>query len=191
MSAFPPARGGGLVGAFAHMADRIVDAMQRLFGFQYTRNAEHYIYHATVQTGATDAIGTQYNQAIRVTQEADFVATRLNAIARIASTGVVLGISSANAGAAGDFPDAPFLLQITDGSTDRQLHSAPVDTLAAYGTYGGLPGIWARPRLFARNTTISLSLTSLKLPTSAWDYRIEMLGWKIYDAQALDLTSRS
>lgn len=188
MSAVPPPK-GGLVGAFDHLAGKIVRALQQLFGFQYSRNAEHYIYTASVVTGATDAIGTQYQTAIRVTQEADFVCTRLNGNARLA-TGVLIGMSSANAGVGGDLPDMPTLMQITDGSTDRQLHSAPVDVALAYGTIGGLPGIWARPRLFARNTTISIALTSLKLPTAAWTYRIVLIGWKIYDAQALDLTSR-
>lgn len=179
-----------LVAAFDHLAGKIVRAMQQLFGFQYSRNAEHYVYSATVTTGATDAIGTEYNTAIRITQEADFVATRLNGNARIASTGVLVGMSSANAGVGGDLPDMPITLQIVDGSTDRQLHNEAADVALVYGTIGGLPGIWARPRLFARNSTITLRLTSLKLPTSAWDYRISVIGWKIYDAQALDLTSR-
>lgn len=180
-----------IIQAFDRLASRIVDAMHRLFGFQYSRNAEHYVYHTSITTGATDAIGTAYTGAIRVTQEADFICTRLNANARISSTGVLLGMSSANAGAAGDNPDAPFLLLITDGSTDRQLSSEAVDTALAYGTQGGLPGVWARPRLFARNTTITLRLTSLKLPTSAWVYRIAMIGWKVYDAKSLDNTSRA
>lgn len=192
MSAIP---GGGrpsaLVAAFDRLAGRIVQALQSLFGFQYSRNAEHYIYGVTVATnGATDAIGTIYNTAIRITQEADFVATRLNGNARINGTGILIGGSSANGGAAGDMPDMPVTLQIIDGSTDRQLHSQAIDVALAYGTFGGLPGVWARPRLFARNTVISLALTSLKLPTAAWDYRIVFIGWKIYDAQALDLTSR-
>ena len=186
----PGPRPSALVSAFDHLAGKIVRALQQLFGFQYSRNAEHYIYGTTVTTGAADAIGTTYNTAIRITQEADFIATRLNGNARIASTGVLVGMSNANAGAAGDQPDMPVTLQIVDGSTDRQLHSEQVDVALAYGTWGGLPGIWARPRLFARNTTISLAFTSLKLPTSAWNYRIILIGWKIYDAQALDLTSR-
>lgn len=192
MSAFPPRRGGGgLVGAFAHMADRIVDALNQLFGFQYTSNAEHYEYGVTIRTGSTDAIGTSYNAQVSITQEADFIATRLNANARIAGTGVIIGMSSANAGAAGDLPDAPFTLQIVEGSNDRQLHNQAIDASIGYSTYGGLPGIWARPRLFARNTIITYTLTSLKLPAAAWDYRIVLIGWKIYDARALNLTSRS
>ncbi len=181
----------GLIAAFDRLASKVVGSLHQLFGFQYSRNAEHYVYSVQVLTGADDAIGTQYQTAIRITQEADFVATRLNANARIAPTGQLIGMSSANGAAAGDFPDAPFVLQIVDGSTDRQLHNQAVDASLAYGTYGGLPGIWARPRLFARNTTISLQLNSLKLPNSqVWVYQIAFLGWKIYDAQALDLTSR-
>lgn len=179
------------------LAREITKTLQGLFGFQYSRNAEHYIYGATVVSGDADAIGTVYNTSIRVTQEADFIATRLNASTRISTSGTgslvgaLLG-ASINTAAAGDLPDVPATLQIIDGSTDRQLHSEDVDLFAAYGTWGGLPGVWARPRLFARNTTISLRLTSLKtVPASTnWTYRLVMIGWKIYDSTALDLTSR-
>lgn len=183
--------GSALVAAFDTLARRVVGALHSLFGFQYSRNAEHYIYAASVTTGATDAIGTTYNISVRVTQEADFVCTRLNANARVSGTGIIQGMSATSLGAAGDLPDAPYTLQIIDGSTDRQLHSAAMDAALAYGTYGGLPGIWARPRLFARNSTISITVVSLKLPTVALVYRLAFIGWKIYDAQALDLTSRS
>jgi len=182
---------GALEQSFWLMAREITRTLHQLFGFQFSTNAEHFVFRARVTTGATDTIGTNYNQQLQVTNDADFVCTRLNALARRVDTGVVIGISSANTSAAGDFPDAPFDLQIIDGGKDRQLHSNPVDTIAAYGTYGGLPGIWGRPRLFARNTTITLQLTSLKLPTTAWRYELAFIGWKIYDLGALDLTSRS
>lgn len=179
-----------LVQAFDWMAKNIVAALHELFGFQFSTNAEHFVYRFRVTTGATDAIGTQYNGQLQVTNDADFVCTRLNGLARLVSTGVVIGTSSAAGSAAGDFPDLPVDLQIVDGGKDRQLHNQAVDFLAAYGTYGGLPGIWGRPRLFARNTTINLTLTSLKLPTSALRYELAFIGWKIYDMSALDLTSR-
>lgn len=181
-----------LVAAFDLMATKVVHSLHQLFGFQYTRNAEHYVYSASITTGTADALGTVYNSSIRVTQEADFIATRLNGSVRISTTGILIGISGV-VGVAGDLPDMPVALLITDGSSDRQLSNEPVDVFATYGTWGGLPGIWARPRLFARNTTISLQLTSLKVvPASTiWVYRIVLIGWKIYDAQALDLTSRS
>lgn len=179
-----------IISGMDRLASRVVDAMHRLFGFQYSRNSEHYVYHTSITTGATDVVGTAYTGAIRVTQEADFICTRLNANARILTTGILIGTSSANGGAAGDTPDAPFTLLITDGSTDRQLSSEAVDVGLVYGAQGGLPGVWARPRLFARNTTVTLRLTSLKVPLAAWVYRIALIGWKVYDVQSLDNTSR-
>lgn len=193
MTAIPPPGGNGsaLVRAFDRMAGRIVQSLHDLFGFQYSRNAEHYVYQVLQQAASGDGVGASYATSIRVTQEADFIATRLNANARINSTGVLIGTSSANAGAAGDYPDAPFTLLITDGSTDRQLSNQAVDAMLVYGSQGGLPGVWARPRLFARNTTISLQLVNLKAPNATWDYRVAFIGWKVYDAGALDLTSRT
>lgn len=184
--------GGLLLRGLDQLAKNILAGLHQLFGFQYSRNAEHYVFSVTQGTGTQDAAGTTYNTAIRVTQEADFVATRLNAGARISSStgqGNVIGLSAA-AAAAGDFPDAPFTLLITDGSTDRQLSNEGVDAMLAYGTYGGLPGVWARPRVFARNSTIQLRLVSLKpVPASTtWAYRVHIIGWKIYDVSALDNT---
>lgn len=188
--------GNGVLQGMSLLGDRLTKKLHELFGLQYARNAEHYIYEVTQTTGTADAAGTTYNAAIRITQEADFVATRLQITTRIVSvgTGVVgalVGVSN-NQQVAGDWPDAPLTLQIVDGSTDRQLHSESIDAFGAYGTQGGLPGVWARPRLFARNTTLSLRLTSLKaVPASTvWAYRIQLIGWKIYDARALDLTTR-
>lgn len=190
----PNGRGGGglLMAGLDRLASRILTGLHQLFGFQYSRNAEHYVFSATQVTGTADAAGTNYNLAIRITQEADFVATRLNSDARISTAtgqGNVIGLSAA-AAAAGDLPDAPFSLLITDGSSDRQLSNEPVDAMLAYGTYGGLPGVWARPRVFARNTAISLRLTSFKpVPSDVqWAYRVHVIGWKIYDVAALDNT---
>ena len=196
MTAIPPnggSKGGGLLLAgLDRLASRILAGLHQLFGFQYSRNAEHYVFSATQATGTADAAGTTYNTAVRITQEADFVCTRLNCGTRISSgtgTGNVIGTSAAT-GAAGDFPDAPFSLLITDGSTDRQLSNEAVDAMLAYGTYGGLPGVWARPRVFARNSTISLRLVSFKaVPSSTqWNHRLHFIGWKIYDVAALDNT---
>lgn len=184
--------GGLLLRGLDNLAQKILAGLHQLLGFQYSRNAEHYVFSATQATGTADAAGTTYNTAIRVTQEADFVATRLNCGARISSAtgaGNVIGVSAA-AAAAGDWPDAPFALLITDGSSDRQLSNEAVDAMLAYGTMGGLPGVWARPRVFARNSTIQLRLTSFKpVPVSTqWTYRLHFIGWKVYEVQALDNT---
>lgn len=186
-------KGGGLLmAAMDSLAAKILAGLHQLLGFQYSRNAEHYVFSATQTTGTQDAAGTTYNTAVRITQEADFVCTRLNCDARIFSAtgaGNVIGMSAA-AAAAGDMPDAPFTLMITDGSSDRQLSNESVDAMLAYGTWGGLPGVWARPRLFARNSTIQLRITSLKpVPASTqWAYRLHFIGWKVYDVTALDNT---
>lgn len=179
------------------LSTKIVNALHGLFGFQYSRNAEHYVYEVTIPTGSADVAGTTYANSIRITQEADFVSTRLQAGSRILTSGTaslvgaVIGLS-VNSAAAGDLPDAPFTLLITDGSTDRQLSNEAIDPMLVYGTFGGLPGVWARPRLFARNTVIGLRLTSLKAvaESTTWSHRVALIGWKIYDATALDLTSR-
>lgn len=206
MTPMPPAPGNnGPMGALARavlngfdkVAKRITDTLQGLFGFQYARNVEHYVYETTQATGTNDAAGTTYNTGFTVTQEADFVCTRLNCTARISTSGTAANIGtmigiSGSAAVAGDLPDAPFTLLITDGGSDRQLSNEAVDAFGAYGTWGGLPGVWARPRLFGRNSRVAYRLTSLKLvPASvAWTYRIIAIGWKVYDAQSLDLTTR-
>lgn len=184
--------GGLLLRGLDSLAAKILAGLHQLLGFQYSRNAEHYVFSATQATGTADPAGTTYNAAIRVTQEADFVATRLNCGTRISSAtgaGNVIGNSAATA-AAGDWPDAPFTLLITDGSSDRQLSNEAVDAMLTYGTMGGLPGVWARPRVFARNATIQLRLTSLKpVPASViWTHRLVFIGWKVYELQALDNT---
>lgn len=193
----PSSPGSILIQGLDRLASRVVSALHSLFGFQYSRNQEHYVFQVTQIGGTADAIGTVFNTAINITQEADFVCTRLNCNARISTSGTstLVGAmvgASVNSAAAGDWPDAPFTLLITAGSTDRQISNQPVDAALVYGTQGGLPGVFARPRLFARNTTVSLQITSLKtVPASTvWTYRIAMIGWKIYDASALDNTSR-
>lgn len=184
--------GGLLMAGMDRLAASILKGLHQLFGFQYSRNAEHYVYSSTLITTTAAAAGTNLNTAVRVTNEADYVATRLNVGARVStSTGIggVIGLST-NAAAAGDLPDAPVALLITDGSSDRQLSNEAVDAMLAYGTFGGLPGVWARPRVFARNSTIALSATLLKTVPDAtqWAIRFHFIGWKIYDVQALDNT---
>lgn len=205
MTAVPPPGQNGpqfalaraIVRGFDNVAKTVTNALQGLFGFQYSKNVEHYVYQVTQATGTADATGSTYSTGIAITQEADFVCTRLNTSTRISTSGTaalvgsLVGVSN-SASVAGDMPDAPFTLLITDGGSDRQLSNEAVDAFPVYGTQGGLPGVWARPRLFGRNSRIGLRLTSLKpVPAStAWTYRIALIGWKIYDATSLDLTSR-
>lgn len=193
-SARPAPNPGFFVDLIDRLAGQIVQAIHQIFGFQYSRNSEHYIYQRTIATVASDALGTVYNDSIRITQEADFVCSRLNCNVRNSVGGILIsqaGATMAGVAATGDRADFPYTLLITDGSTDRQLSNEPVDGLLCFGIMGGLPGLWARPRLFARNTVLSLRLTSLRANGNFISHiRVAFIGFKIYDARSLDLTAR-
>jgi len=185
------------VSALDRLAFKIVEGISKVFGLQYKKGTEHYIYVDRSVTALNYAVGQRITGSIRITQEADFVCTRTNVGSRFllsgtpALVGAFIGTSSSTA-VAGDWPDPAFRLQITDGGTDRELHSEPVDAFVAYGTNGGLPGIWSKPRLFDRNSNIKVTYELLK-PSAAGDQlelEAQFIGWKIYDVESQDLTSR-
>jgi len=189
---------GIFVQAVDRLAFKVIEALHRLFGFQYSRNQEFYVYQKTFTPDAGAAAGTSLTGSIRITQEADFVATRMNILCRVKTkgtngndVGTVIGASSLGP-AAGDWPDPNCLVSLTDGSNDRSLMNEPADALGLAG-FGGLPGVWPKARLFARNTNLSISLTTIKAPAvndEQQEFRIQFIGFKIYDQDALDLTSR-
>lgn len=174
------------------LAVRIIDGLHKLFGFQYNEKLMPYYYHATVNGADADAIGTVYNTSIRISQEADFICTRIQGVTRLDDTGVVIGASSATTAGAGDFPDFPATIKIKDGSKDRDLMNEAVDFMAAFGTYGGLPGTLPKPYLFRRNTIANIQLTSLKVPAAStgFDYRIVFVGYKVFDLVQGNLQQR-
>ena len=157
----------------------------------------------TLDTAVDFIVGTRLTGSLRITQEADFICSKVNCESRwLASTTDASAVGSLylneqTGGAAapdGGLQDVPFDIEITDGSTDRALQNAPVSARAVYGMHGGLPGIWAKPRMFARNSNIGVTLTMVRLAIAAnadsLRNRIYFLGYKIYDAASLDLTSR-
>lgn len=180
------------------LAFNIIKSLHGLFGLQYKKGVEHFIYSNRTLTIVDFVRGGVNNGVIRITQEADFVCTRvclgsrLNATAGGPVVGAFLGTSN-NIPVAGDWPDPSFRLQIIDGGTDRQLHDQAVDAFLAYGNMGGLPGIWSKPRLFDRNSVIRLVYELLKTAANIAD-QLELetlfIGWKIYDAKSQDLTAR-
>lgn len=192
-------KGNLVIQAFDRLAFQIIEALHRLFGFQYSKNNEFYIYQDDVDTTTQATAGALYTSSVRMTQESDFVCTRVNCFARRfhedtptnAGHGGIIGMS-AQTPAAGDAPDAPFLIQLTDGSTDRILMNTPVDAALAFGTWGSLPGIWPKPRLFARNSNIGIQYTLQKsIPEYFyWTLYCQFIGWKIFDLDAQNLTSR-
>jgi hypothetical protein len=185
--------GNALIQANDRLASKIIGALHRLFGFEFSPNSEFYVFEGTVLGGIIDPIGTNYAKNVAISQEADFVCTRVTGICRQHQVGRVVGMQSADGSAsAGDFPDFPALVTLRVTGSDRNLMNEAIDFLGAFGSWGGLPGIWPKPRLIPRNSNIAIALQSLKLPAAAtsFDYRVCFVGWKIYDAKSLDLTNR-
>jgi hypothetical protein len=180
------------------LAFQIIGSLHKLFGFAYSRNTEHFVYQLTMDTAVNYAVGTTIVDSVRISQEADFVCTRVNVNVRaLANNDATLpgGLISSPVmnPVAGSIQDVPCTIAFTDGSTDRALQNEPVDAHLVYGMTGGLPGIWTKPRLFARNSNVSVTLVNLRAATDAADslrYKIAFIGWKIYDNTSLDLTTR-
>lgn len=188
-----------IISGLDRVASRVVQSLHNLFGVQFSGNSEHYVYEATINGTAAQmntAGGALFNAGIRVTQEADFVCLGAQASLRVSATGRVCTITQSDPtsvvtdAAASAMPDTPFTVLITDGSTDRQLSNEAVDWFAFYGSSGSWQNKWGKPRLFQRNSLISLRIQMLKVFNAAADIRIGFYGFKIYNASALDLTSR-
>lgn len=170
------------------LANSILAGVHRIWGFQYSDNEEHYVYQIALTALTAQGIGFILRGGVGIGQDSDFICTRLTTLTRLNSDGTVITITSAAGSAAGDWPDAPFRLLIRHGGSDRQFSNDPVDAFATYGVNGGLPSIWAKPRLFERSTRIQVEATLVKNPAADWDIVLCFHGWKIYDASSLDLT---
>ncbi|MGI0149801.1 MAG: hypothetical protein ACREDF_09765, partial [Thermoplasmata archaeon] len=109
----------------------------------------------------------------QVTQEADFVGTRVLAVAVNPVSGVLITPS--------------YTAKLTDGGSDRQMmiQEIHVDSLAGTGQRS-VP--FTKNRLFRRNSSITLNVTNLQAVAT----RIFMLisGYKIFDEAALNLVRR-
>ncbi len=191
--------------AVDRLAHVIIKNLHKLFGFSYSRNTEHFTYQIDLDTGIDFVVGTQITGSLRISQEADFICTKVNCESRWV-------ISGGTAGAVGklycntllgdpiavddgnNLQDVPFNIEITDGSTDRVLQNQPVSARAVYGMAGGLPGIWSKARMFARNSNVTVRVTMLRLAIGGNNdglrNSIVFMGYKIYDASSLDLTTR-
>lgn len=170
------------------LAEFIIDGLHNIFGFQYSDNEEHYIYQIELAIANAAAVGTVIRGGINIGQESDFICTRVTSSTRVDATGIPVPPGTGWGADASGVNDAPFEMLIRNGGSDRQLSNEPVDAFAAYGTNGGLPGIWSKPRLFQRSTRLQLELTLLKVAAAASTARVLFHGFKIYDTSSLDLT---
>jgi hypothetical protein len=183
---------------------KITETLHRLFGFQYARNEEFYTYRfqgTLTPSGGTTPAGS-LTGTVRITQEADFVLTKMAASTRFsgASASGGLGHNSTIVRVGDLFTvnnqwqllDNPWTVKLTDGSNDRVLMSDPVDARLLMGD-GYLPFILPRPRLIQRNSNISIEIASLYdegVTDVALRVEIAFIGWKVFDTRALDLTTR-
>lgn len=157
---------------------KVVGALARIFGALAAKDEETYWYPIRSAAGfgfvdLTAVIGNLAQATIDITQEADFVGTRFLHQDVNPTTGVPITPS--------------YTVNVRDGSTDRNLMTAPihVDTLAGTAQRS-VP--FTKNRLFRRNSTITLDFTQLQAVATRIFLCIQ--GYKIFDESSLDLVRR-
>lgn len=147
--------------------------LQRLFGYTYDAREMPYIYQPQDYPIASSATaGVAVGSQIVVTQDADFVASKI--------TGIV-GVAGATT--------ADLTVQMIFSNTDRQwtTQAGGSHVLACSGT-AQRPYILPKPWLIARNSRIQMRVTSLS--ANSRDLYWDVHGFKVLDVSALDLTTR-
>lgn len=163
---------------------KIVGALARIFGAFAAKDEETYWYGITSAAGQgfvdlTAVVGNTAVATIDITQEADFVATRMLHAGVVDTTGVIMPLQTATG--------PSYSVNIRDGSSDRNLMQFPLHAETLFGTsQRSVP--FAKNRLFRRNSTITLDLTQLQ--AVATRIFIVMQGYKIFDEASLDLVRR-
>jgi hypothetical protein len=136
---------------------------------------EHFIY-GTAEAGSSLAVaaGTVISMPINISQEADFVATKI--------------VQSHVKGNAANTWSVEFITS----DTSRQLQNTPIPQDSFFGT-AQLPGIFSMPRILWRNTTVQFRITREVVGTVGADLIwIAMWGYKVfYDLANLNLTTRT
>jgi hypothetical protein len=156
------------------LGGRLIGMLTRVFGALAARNEEIYWYSIQVTLG--NEIGDDAVGSVNITQEADFVLSKLMATVKDGTTGVVDASPSIE-------------ISLRDGSTDRDLQDNPMHVQNMFGT-GQRPAIAPKNRLFRRNSSIQATFQQLKAPTNDQVIELGFWGWKIFDEAALNLTTR-
>jgi hypothetical protein len=158
---------------------KLTGAMARLFGSMAARDEEVYFYTLDPNgfVALPNAVGGQIVGNVRITQEADFVATRIMQQGVRADNGQLTGTSSWTAA-------------ITESGSDRQMSNQPIHLNCLCG--------WAQQcvpfpknKLFRRNSTLTITFVNTWAPGFITNIYLAIWGYKIYDEAALNLTRRS
>lgn len=167
----------------AQIGSVVFDAL----GLSDRPNYRHYVYATQIEFADAAAVGTNGSGNVQIDAHADFMCTGVRISARIDDTGRVPSIMSADGGgsaAANESgpADSPFLVQFEDGTGDRQWHSRSVDARAVYGDAAPDRGRLARPRRIRAGSTITTTLTLLKVASSGQgiDALVQFIGFKIH-----------
>jgi len=163
---------------------KLLGGLARIFGALASKDEDPYWFGIQSTNGAgfvnlAAAVGAQGAAVINVSQEADFVATRVLAISVVTATGVIMPPQTVIG--------PSYSLVITDGGSDRQLMNVPIHNEVVEGT-GQRSTPLTKNRLFRRNSSINFALVNLQaIATQTW---IALMGYKIYDEKSLDLVAR-
>jgi len=179
----PPGEGELSLG-LDRLGFKLVGALARIFGSLAAQDEETYWYGIRSGDGngfvdLTAVIGNTDQATIDITQDADFVGTRIIHAAVATATGVIQPLQTATG--------PSYTMSIRDAGSDRQLTNFELHAETMNGTsQRSVP--FTKNRLFRRNSTIQFTFTQLQAVASR--IFVVMQGYKIYDQKALDLIRR-
>lgn len=149
-------------------------AMEEVENNQFLqRRRDLYVYEAQALALAASASVTD---TIQIEADSSFILQKL-AFHNLAPAGTVLAASALGL-VDGQRIITPVTVIITDTGSGRQLMPTGIPIPSLFGT-GQLPFILPNPRLFMRNSTISVQFTNLDA-TNAYTVRLAFIGYKVY-----------
>lgn len=137
------------------------------------RRRDLYVYEAQALALAASATTTD---TIQIEADSSFILQKL-AFHNLAPAGTALAASALGL-VEGQRIITPVTVVITDTGSGRQLMPSGIPIPSLFGT-GQLPFILPNPRLFMRNSTISVQFTNLDA-TNAYTVRLAFIGYKVY-----------
>lgn len=114
------------------------------------------------------APGATANGVIQIDADSDFKWVKSTHVTDIAAAAININ----------NMPMPLATVQILDGSSSRQLSSAPVPVPALFGTRG-LPFILPVPKIFKARSSINITITSYEAANTN-NIRLQFMGNKIY-----------
>lgn len=183
-----PAENAQLIAAIQEGFDRFAKTtyagLARIFGSLAGRNEEPFVYCLRGGTQGGDGylnmaatIGTVATGTIHIGQDADFIASSVHAFAVTTSTGVPMPPQLTTG--------PSYSVMMKNLSTDRSFMNVPCHNENVAGN--AARDTWfTKNWLLRRNSDVQVTLTNLQaVATQVW---VAIWGYKIFDAQALDLT---